>query len=80
MDFNGSIRIDFKEAREKAGFKLPEVESALNSLPGYKLDLDSVEKNSAKLSEEQVNTLMGVYGLPIEQKKGYYEKYANIKF
>lgn len=78
MEFNGSFKIDFKEARERAGFKLPEVEAALNSLPGYKLDLNSIENNNMKISEEQVNTLMGVYGLPIEQKKGYYEKYTNL--
>jgi len=78
MEFKGSFKVDFKEAREKAGLTINVVENAINSLPGYSLNIAAIENNSTKITQEQVNTLMGVYNVPVEHQKGYYEKYSNM--
>ena len=74
MDFKGTFKVDFKEARENSGLSLNQVENFLE--PMYKVNLAQVEENNEKVSEGYVQALMGVYGLPAEHMKDYYAKYT----
>ncbi|MCQ2748724.1 MAG: hypothetical protein MJ246_01585 [Clostridia bacterium] len=79
-DFKGVVKIDFKEQREKSGFNKEDINSVFKTL-NYGFDVDAVENGTVKMSEEQVNTYMGICGTDPLLKKDYYAKYTtNYKY
>ena len=76
-EFKGTFKVDFKEAREKSGISKDLVQEIFNEVSYSNISLDDVENNHVKINEQQVNTLFGIYGIPNEYRKDYYEKYTN---
>ncbi|MCQ2979616.1 MAG: hypothetical protein MJ245_07455 [Clostridia bacterium] len=75
-DFNGVVRVDFKEAREKSGLNKDFANEIFKEVSFSNISIDDVESGDVKLSENDVDTLMGMYGVPEYLKKDYHEKYS----
>ena len=75
-NFKGVVKVDFKDAREKNNFAKGDVEQIFRAVGYNDIDLDAVEREETPITETEVDTLMGVYGIPDYLRKDYYAKYA----
>ena len=75
-EFNGVVKVDFKTARENAGMSKELASQIFKEVSFSNISIDDVESGDVKLSENDVDTLMGMYGVPEYLKKDYHEKYS----